>query len=112
MRGVKFLYGGALFFFFFVALAYLGMQALVLEKSFLVAQKRAIVEDLVARKEKLAAEVAELSSLERIRAIATERLGMVPAERVVYAVVGKEILGKGEGETYVVQQVEREGGER
>ncbi|MEN3183430.1 MAG: septum formation initiator family protein [Atribacterota bacterium] len=112
MKKVKFLCGGALLFFFLVALVYLSMQALVLEKSFLVAQKRATLEDLVAQRERLATEVAALSSLERIRTIATERLGMVPPERVVYAVVGKELLGKGEGETYIVQHPEREGRER
>ncbi|MEN3202298.1 MAG: hypothetical protein ABDK87_01030 [Atribacterota bacterium] len=104
-------FGGSLLLFFVIALAYLGLQALVLEKSFLVAQKRAILEDLIAQREKLVVEVAELSSLERIRTIATERLGMVPPERVVYAVVGKEILGKNEGETYLVHQ-KPESGER
>lgn len=112
MRRIQLLLGGALFLFFFLALVYLGMQALVLEKSFLVAQKRAALEDLIAQREKLAAEVATLSSLERIRTLATERLGMVPPERVVYAVVGREILGKSEAETYIVEHPERVGKER
>ncbi|MBC7217064.1 MAG: septum formation initiator family protein [Candidatus Caldatribacterium sp.] len=112
MKRMRWLCGGALFCLFLVALVYLGMQALVLEKSFLVAQKRALLEDLMAQREKLAAEVAALSSLERIRNVATERLGMVPPERIVYAVVGREVLGKSKGETYVVRRGEPEGGER
>lgn len=90
-----------MFFFFLVALVYLGMQALVLERSFLVAQKRAVLEDLAAEKEKLESEVAALSSLERIRSIAEDRLGMVPPERVIYAVIGRGVLGGNENETHV-----------
>lgn len=101
MRQMRWLWGGSLLFFFSVAMLYLGMQALVLEKSFLVAQKRVVLEDLAAEKERLESEVATLSSLERIRSIAEQRLGMVPPERVVYAVVGKEVLGREEGETHV-----------
>lgn len=111
MKRMVLFFGGSLLLFSVVALVYLGLQALVLEKSFLVAQKRAILEDLIAQREKLVVEVAELSSLERIRTIAVERLGMVPPERVVYAVVGKEILGKNEGKTYLVHQ-KLESGER
>ncbi len=112
MRGMRWLCAGALLFFFFVALVYLGVQALVLEKSFLVAQKRALLEDLVAQKEKLLSEVATLSSLERIRSIAMERLGMVPPERVVYAVLGREVLGESEGKIYIVERLDEKGGEK
>ncbi|MGQ9623027.1 MAG: septum formation initiator family protein [Candidatus Caldatribacteriaceae bacterium] len=101
MRRVRRLLGGALFFFFFMAMLYLGMQALVLEKSFQVAQKKALLESLLAEKERLETEVANLSSLERIRTLAEERLGMVSPTRVVYVVVGKEVLGESEAETQV-----------
>lgn len=101
MKRVRWLLGGALFFFFFVAMLYLGMQALVLEKSFHVAQKKALLEGLLAKKERLEIEVATLSSLERIRTLAEERLGMVSPTRVVYVVMGRGVLGKSETETQV-----------
>jgi len=86
-----------LFFIFSLSFLCVTLQALLLEKSFLVEQKREDVENLLATKEKLKMEIAQLSSLERIKEVAINQLGMTYPDKTVY-MVSSSTLGGGEGE--------------
>lgn len=92
-----------LFFVFSLSFLYVTLQAMLLEKSFLVEQKRESVDNLLATREKLKMEIAQLSSLERIKEVAVNQLGMVYSDNTVY-MVSSSALGGGKGE--LVLQVE------
>ncbi|MEN3186264.1 MAG: hypothetical protein ABDK94_00175 [Atribacterota bacterium] len=91
---------------FFGALFHLSLQAILLEKGFLAESKRDVLESLVAEKTKLETEIAQLSSLERIKALAENRLGMVPPTQIVYMVAGGKLS---EGETQLALNEEKRG---
>lgn len=64
------------------------VSAAAAEAAFTVRELEADVEQLERRAGALSGEVAELESLSRIRHIATEELGMVPAEQARYVEAG------------------------
>ncbi|MGC8777254.1 MAG: septum formation initiator family protein [Candidatus Caldatribacteriaceae bacterium] len=95
-----------LFLCFSGAIFHLSLQAVLLEKGFLAESKRESLESLVAERIKLETEIAQLSSLERIKALAESRLGMVPPEQIVYMVAGTRV---GEGEKQLALNQEKRG---
>jgi|YNPBryulayer2012_1023412.scaffolds.fasta_scaffold04318_2 cell division protein FtsB len=96
--GLFLCFGGAIF--------HLSLQAILLERAFLAASKRESLESLVAERIRLETEIAQLSSLERIKTIAENRLGMVPPAQVVYVVAGNRV---GEGEKQLALNQEKWG---
>lgn len=97
MKGFRFWMIFGLFFVFSLSFLCVTLQALLLEKSFLVEQKRDEVESLLATKEKLKMEISQLSSLDRIKEIAINKLGMTYPGETIY-MVSSSALGGGEGE--------------
>jgi cell division protein FtsL len=97
VKGFRFWLVFGLFFIFSLSFLCVTLQALLLEKSFLVEQKRNEVENLLATKEKLKMEISQLSSLDRIKEIAINKLGMAYPEETIY-MVSSSALGGGEGE--------------
>lgn len=95
-----------LFLCFLGAIFHLSVQAVLLKKGFLAATKRESLESLMAEKIRLETEIAQLSSLERIKTIAETRLGMVPPERVVYVMAGSKLV---EGEQRIALNQENRG---
>ncbi|NSW75644.1 MAG: hypothetical protein HPY68_02495 [Candidatus Atribacteria bacterium] len=91
---------------FFGAIFHLSLQAVLLEKGFVTESKRDALESLVAEKIKLETEIAQLSSLERIKTLAENRLGMIPPTQVVYVVAGNKLS---EGERQLALSEERRG---
>ncbi|GEM_PF-547044 len=111
MKRWKNLWVVGVFLCFFGALFYLSLQALLLERGFLVESKRERIENLMAEKIRLEMEIAQLTSLERIKEIAENRLGMVSPRQVVYLVTGTK-TAKGEGETQLALNFEERGEEK
>ncbi|MBP9015771.1 MAG: septum formation initiator family protein [Candidatus Atribacteria bacterium] len=97
MKGLRFWLIFGLFFVFSLSFLCVTLQALLLEKSFLVEQKRDKVENLLATEEKLKVEIARLSSLDRIKDVAINQLGMTYPDETIY-MVSSSALGGGEGE--------------
>lgn len=91
MNKIKSVWVVGLFFCFFGALFHLGLQAILLEKGFLLETKRESLENLVAEKVRLETEIARLSSLERIQEIAQNRLGMISPQQIVYVIAGNKL---------------------
>ena len=96
-----------LFFVFSLSFLYVTLQAMLLEKSFLVEQKREDVDNLLATKDKLKMEIAQLSSLERIKEVAINQLGMICPDKTVY-MVSSSALGGGKGELVLKVETPKE----
>lgn len=99
-----------LFFIFSLSFLCVTLQALLLEKSYLVEQKRKNIDNLLATREKLKMEIAQLSSLERIKEVAINQLGMTYPDQTVY-MVSSSALGGGEGELVLGKMPEETQGE-
>ena len=77
----------AIFFLIFMVgmcFLYLFLQAEIVEKGFILSIKKERIESLIADKDRIEIDIAHLSSMDRIKEIATERLGMVFPEKTIY----------------------------
>jgi len=77
----------AVFFLIFMvsmSFLYLLLQAEIVEKGFVLSLKKERIESLVANKDRIEIEISHLSSMDRIKEIATNKLGMVLPERTIF----------------------------
>lgn len=63
---------------------YLLLQAEIVEKGFILGLKKERIENLIANKDSIEIEISHLSSMDRIKEIATQKLGMVLPERTIF----------------------------
>lgn len=63
---------------------YLLLQAEIVEKGFILGLKKERIENLIANKDRIEIEISHLSSMDRIKEIATQKLGMVLPERTIF----------------------------
>ena len=63
---------------------YLLLQAEIVEKGFILGLKKERIENLIANKDRVEIEISHLSSMDRIKEIATQKLGMVLPERTIF----------------------------
>ncbi|NLJ39262.1 MAG: hypothetical protein GX432_10935 [Candidatus Atribacteria bacterium] len=77
----------AIFFLIFMvsmSFLYLLLQAEIVEKGFILGLKKERIENLIANKDRIEIEISHLSSMDRIKEIATQKLGMVLPERTIF----------------------------
>lgn len=77
----------AIFFLIFMvgmSFLYLLLQAEIVEKGFILGLKKERIENLIANKDSIEIEISHLSSMDRIKEIATQKLGMVLPERTIF----------------------------
>ncbi|HSV31213.1 MAG TPA: hypothetical protein VLH40_04215 [Atribacteraceae bacterium] len=80
-----------LMFVLCMSLAYLAVQAQLVNRSFLLDMKRGRVESLLAERNRLEVAIAQAASLDRIGEIATNRLGMVQPTETIYLASGSTL---------------------
>ena len=82
---------------------YLLLQAEIVEKGFVLNLKKERIENLIANKERMEIEISQLSSMDRIRDLATHKLGMRLPEKTIYlAAANRNVEFKG-SETTVAE---------
>ncbi|MCX6091119.1 MAG: cell division protein FtsL [Candidatus Atribacteria bacterium] len=96
--------GFLLAFILTMSFLYLALQAYSIEKSFIVEMEKNRMEDLQAEKEKLEVEVSFLSSFDRIKDLATSRLGMKIPDRTMYLTEAHQKVQLEEEEKKIVQR--------
>jgi len=93
----------AIFFLIFMvsmSFLYLLLQAEIIESGFILSIKKDRIENLIAEKDRIEVEMAQLSSMDRIKEIATTRLGMVLPEKTIYlAAMQRKVQLKGKETT-------------
>jgi len=105
----------ALFFLIFIvgmSFLYLLLQAEIVEKGFYLNLKKDRIEKLVADRDQIEIEISHLSSMERIKEIATNKLGMIFPEKTIYlAATGQKVQLQG-NETTVAEYINETGMKR
>ncbi|NLJ49367.1 MAG: hypothetical protein GX428_07265 [Candidatus Atribacteria bacterium] len=97
---------GAIFFLIFMvsmSFLYLSLQAEIVEKGFILSLKKERIENLIANKDRIEIEISQLSSMDRIREIATNKLGMVLPERTIFLAAADQKVQLKESEAAVAE---------
>ncbi|HAX97338.1 MAG TPA: hypothetical protein DCY12_00200 [Candidatus Atribacteria bacterium] len=102
----------AVFFLIFMvsmSFLYLSLQAEIVGKGFVLSLKNKRIESLVANKDRIEIEISHLSSMDRIKEIATNKLGMVLPEKTIFlAAADQKVQLKG-SEAAVAEHVNETG---
>ena len=88
---------------------YLLLQAEIVEKGFILGLKKERIENLIANKDRIEIEISHLSSMDRIKEIATQKLGMVLPERTIFLAAADQKVEL-KGSEAVVAEIRNETG--
>jgi len=98
----------ALFFLIFMvgmSFFYLLLQAEIIEKGFFLELKKDKIEKLIADKEYIEVEISHLSSMDRVKEIATGKLGMVLPKNTMYLAAADQKVQLVENEIAIAEKL-------